>query len=151
MTHIEKQADANRFLEGGMFYPTGRIVAAFPSQADAEDAVRALAARGIGPDAVQSIDALTMHREARENLDQAIPYLTLGAALPVREKQLELAEQGCHFLLIAADTDRDTQTAMQALSQARIRYAVKYNRLTIDNLVRDIPSATGDREAARVL
>lgn len=151
MSRINKQADANRFLEGGLFYPTGHVVAAFPSESDALDAQKALSALGIAGDAVQSISADTMAREARENLDQATPLLSAGASLPVRQKQLHLAQEGCHFLLIEAGTDALTETVTRGLSQARVRYAVKYNRLTIDNLVRDIPSSTPDREPARVL
>lgn len=150
MSQFENQAQANRTLEGGLFYPTGHIVAAFPKEADAQKACEALSRQGFHDDAIVSISAESMAREARKNLDEAKPFLSLGATLPVRQKQLQLADEGCHFLLIEAEDDARQEQAMEALAAVPVRYAVKYNRLVIENLVKDLPSQTPDREAARV-
>ena len=59
-----------------------------------------------------------------------------------------LAREGCHFLLIFAPDDDDQERAMQLLDGLAVRYAVKYHRLIIENLVKDIDSSA-PREAAR--
>lgn len=150
MRHLQQQADANRFMEGGLFYPVGHIVAAFPKADDAKRAERTLIASGVSAAGIVAISAESMAREAQTNLDEALPFLSLGASLPVREKQLALARQGCHFLMIEADSDQEQRRVVAALSTVPVRYAVKYHRLTIENLVHDVPSATADREPARV-
>lgn len=150
MSQFQNQADANRRMEGGLFYPTGHIVAAFPEEKNACEAREALVQEGFGEEAVVAIPPDSMVREARRNLDEARPFLSLGASLPVRQKQLQLAEEGCHFLMIEAGSVERQERIMAVLSKVPVRYAVKYNRLVIENLVKDLPSRTPDREAARV-
>lgn len=149
MEKIQEQKQANKFLEGGIFYPTGHIVTAFASAAQAARARDALLAAGFDDEHVQSIDDLTMAREAEENLDDS-NVLSVGASLPTREKQLELAQEGCHFLLVYAPDDGDDERLMQALSGMEARYAVKYHRLIIENLLVGIADTAPDSEPARV-
>ena len=95
------------------------------------------------------VDAESMAREAEENL-QHVSFLSAGASLPAREKQLELARQDCHFLMIFAPDAEDERRVMELLGGHTVRYAVKYHRLTIENLVKDIHStASEQKEAAR--
>jgi hypothetical protein len=98
-------------------------------------------------DHVVYVDPASMEHEAEENLEQA-SFLSAGASVPARQKQLELAREGCHFLLIFAPDDEDQERAMQLLDGLAVRYAVKYHRLIIENLVKDIDSSA-HREAAR--
>lgn len=149
MQTIHRQAEANKFMEGGVFYPTGYVVAAFPTDADAHKARDALVADGFEPDAVQYVDAATMAREAEENLEHR-GLMAVGASVPVREMQLDLARQGCAFLLICAPQDHEEKRVVDALARAPVRYAVKYKRLIIENLVPEIPSSTSDAKPARV-
>ncbi|MGQ0619831.1 MAG: hypothetical protein ACT4QA_07935 [Panacagrimonas sp.] len=149
MDPIHHQKEANKFFEGGIFYPTGHVITAFPTAEDAGRAQEALGKAGFVGDHVMSIDARTMAREAGENLDSR-GLLSVGASVPTRQKQLELAQQGCHFLLIHAPEDADHERVMRTLSDTPVRYAVKYHRLVIQNLIDGIPNTAPDAEPARV-
>lgn len=149
MQHIHEQKEANKVMEGGMFYPTGYIVAAFPEAEDARTLRDRLVAAGFDDDAVRHVGADEMAREAEDNLEHR-GLMSVGASVPVREKQLELARQGCDFLLIHCPEDAEEARVVKMLGTVPVRYAVKYRRLIIENLVRDVPSSTPDAEPARV-
>lgn len=149
METIQEQSQANKFLEGGIFYPTGHVLLAFANASLAATARTALEQGGVTEEQLLSIDAATMEHEARENLaDHGL--LSVGASLPAREMQLELAEQGCHFLLIYAPGEADHLRAFQCLTGLPVRYAVKYRTLVIENLMGEIPNPAYDSEPARV-
>ena len=148
MDPIQRQEQANNFLEGGIFYPTGHVVIGLPDSTSVDKATQALKNAGFEDQHLLGIDANTMVREATKNL--AAANLSAGSALPTRQKQLELAEEGCHFLVIYAPEDADHERAIMALSGLPVRYAVKYRRLVIENLVENIRSNTADSEPARV-
>lgn len=147
MKAVHEQKEANRFLEGGVFYPTGHILAAFKDSTTAAEAQRALVDGHFPEDHVLAIDSATMVKEAEENLQEA-SFLAAGASVPARQKQLELAQQGCHFLLVFAPDDEDQAMAMRLLGGHAVVYAAKYNRLIIENLVKDIQSSAS-KQAAR--
>jgi hypothetical protein len=147
MHPVHDQKEANKFLEGGVFYPTGHIVVAFENAAAAKKA-QVVLTRGQWPEGhVLYVDAASMADEAEENLQDA-SFLSAGASVPARQKQLELAKAGCHFLLIFAPDTDDQERAMSLLNGHAVVYAAKYNRLIIENLVQDIYSSA-DKEAAR--
>ena len=139
MHPVHNQKEANKVLEGGVFYPTGHIVAAFEDEASAMKAQECLVREHWPEDHVVYVDSAAMEREAEENLGDA-SFLSAGASVPARQKQLELAREGCHFLLIFAPDEEDQDRAMQLLDGLAVRYAVKYHRLIIENLVKDIHS-----------
>jgi hypothetical protein len=147
MHPVHEQKEANKAMEGGVFYPTGHIVAAFDDEGSALKAQECLVREHWPEDHVVYVDPTSMEREAEENLGQA-SFLSAGASVPARQKQLALARDGCHFLLIFAPDDEDQERAMQLLDGLAVRYAVKYHRLIIENLVKDIRSSV-HREAAR--
>lgn len=147
MQPIHEQKEANKFLEGGVFYPTGHILVAFENAAAAKKAQDTLTHGQWPEDHVLAIDAASMVREAEENLQDA-SFLSAGASVPARQKQLELAQTGCHFLLIFAPDTDDQERAMKLLDGHRVVYAAKYNRLIIENLAKDIRSSA-PKQAAR--
>lgn len=149
MEPIQEQKEANRFLEGGIFYPTGHVVTGFDQMEDLKKAHAALSAAGFEDEHLLIIDSATMVREAGENLDQK-GVLSAGSSVPTRQKQLELAEQGFHFLIIYAPEDADHERVISLLHGSQVRYAVKYRRLIIENLIDSIVGAAADKERARV-
>jgi hypothetical protein len=149
MQPIHRQSEANKVMEGGVFYPTGYIVAAFHSGDEARKVRDALIHDGFDAEAIQHVRAADMAREAAENLEQR-GLMAVGASVPVREKQLELARDGCDFLLVCAPEEHEEKRVVAALSRVPVRYAVKYKRLIIENLLPEIPSETSDSEPARV-
>lgn len=149
MDPIHDQKQANKFLEGGIFYPTGHVLAGFATQELASESRDALQRAGFSGEKVLMIDAATMAREARENLASQ-GLLSFGASLPTRQKQLDLAEQGVHFILVHAPGDEDHDRVIQALDGIELRYAVKYHTLIIENLVVDASNTAPNSEPARV-
>lgn len=149
METITEQKQANKFLEGGIFYPTGHVLTGFETAEYAKKARQALSNAGFTDDHLLSISAAEMAREAAKNLDDK-SGLSAGASVPTRQKQLELAEQGCHFLLAYAPGDEDHEKVLVALRGIPVNYAVKYRRLIIENLVPETRTAAVDPAAARV-
>lgn len=149
MDPIHEQKQANKFFEGGIFYPTGHVVTAFATAEMAENARVAMQEAGFADEHLLSIDAASMVREATENLESR-GVMSVGASVPAREMQLELARQGCHFLMIYAPQDADHERVMEILDDLNVRYAVKYHRLIIENLIVGIPHSAADSEPARV-
>lgn len=149
MDPIHAQTDANKFLEGGIFYPTGHVVTAFESADTAAQAREALSQAGFRNEHLLAIDADTMAREAAKNLDDK-SMLSAGASVPTRQKQLELAEAGCHFLVVYAPDDEDHERALKALAGLPLKYAVKYRRLIIENLIELASTTSATPQPARV-
>lgn len=149
MTRMDHQAEANQKSEAGMFYPTGYIVSGFADSDTAHKAQQQLRKRGFGEADVKYVAASEMKREAGKNLENPSFFASTGASMPTRQKQLELANEGYEFVMIYAPEDEDEQRAIQALSTVAARYAVKYKRLIIENLMPQIPGTSGG-EAPRV-
>lgn len=146
---IQEQSQANKFIEGGIFYPTGHVLIAVADAALAARALSALQQAGFLPPQLLAIDAGTMEREAGDNLANH-GILSVGASLPAREMQLNLAREGCHFLLIHAPEEEDHLRAVHSLTGLPVRYAVKYRTLVIENLINDVPHPAHDSEPVRV-
>ncbi|MES2684386.1 MAG: hypothetical protein V4650_12785 [Pseudomonadota bacterium] len=149
MGKLTEQSDENKGSEGGMFYPRGFIVAAFDSPELEQQAEQALRDAGFPAADVTRVAAADMARQAGENLENPSIFAALGSTVSIRQKQYELAREGCEFLLIKAEEDAQETAAIEALSKSPIRYAVKYRMLVIENMLPKIPSATPDPEPAR--
>lgn len=143
MSAMSHQAEANQKSEAGIFYPTGYIVSAFADRTAAEKARAGLQAQGFGEADLKYVPAAEMARAARQNLENPSFFASVGSSLPTRQKQLELAQQGCEFLLIHAPEPEDEERVLRALSDVPTRYAVKYKRLIIENMLQHIPMAGG--------
>jgi hypothetical protein len=141
MGKLTHQADANQRSEAGMFYPTGYIVAGFESSTSAREAQRRLQQQGFGSDDVTLVAARQMAQEAEKNLESPSLFASMGSSLPVRQKQLELAQNGWDFLLIHAAQHDEEEHAVQALTGTGVRYAIKYRPLIIENLMPNIPTS----------
>lgn len=149
MSQLLEQSDKNAESEGGMFYPTGYLVMAFDAAADAGRARDALAMAGFPPGELTLVAPEEMRRQAAENLEHPTLLAALGSTVAIRQKQLDLAEEGCSFLLVPAAGDAEEARAVEALDAVPVRYAVKYRRLVIENLLPKLSRAQPDPEPAR--
>lgn len=150
MSELKRQEDANQISEAGMFYPTGYIVVGFADSATAQDAQAGLQRQGFGSGELKYVPAAEMAREATKNLENPSLFASTGASMPTRQKQLELARDGYDFVLIHAPENDDEKRALRALAATPPRYAVKYKRLIIENLMQDIPTPSSQHQASRV-
>jgi len=140
---------ASSVMESGLFYPVGYIVAGLPKQQDARQVYQKLLAQGSPQDECILLSAAAMVEAAAEDLDSGGVMSAFGSTAQVREKQLQVAREGCHFLMIKVASDADKERVLGELGQVPVRYAVLYHRLAIEDLIAHIPSATADCEPAR--
>jgi hypothetical protein len=145
----EDIAHGQKLLEGHMFYPTGYLVAALPGREVAEHARNAVIGGGSEEKDCLVMAAAEVADAAADELEAQGVIAALGSSAQVRQRQLELAEEGCAFLMIKAPTDEIRAHVLNSLSHFPVRYAVHYHSLTIEDLIPLIPSATPDHEAAR--
>ncbi|MEC9408719.1 MAG: hypothetical protein ABF271_15110 [Abyssibacter sp.] len=149
MSKLSEQSAGNQRMEAGMFYPTGYMVVGFDHTGDASAAHDYLRNAGFEPDDITIVPAEQMRREAEANLSNPGLFASIGASLPVREKQLDLARRGCEFVLVNAPTDHAETRAKKALAQLPVRYAVKYRHLVIEDMRNQIESTQPHSDAAR--
>jgi len=136
-------------IEGGLFYPVGFIVAGLPEQQDARQVYQKMLAQGLPQNECVLVSAAAMVEAAGTDLDTGGAIAAFGSTAQVREKQLQLAREGCHFLMVKVVSEADKERVLSELGRVTVRYAVLYHRLAIENLIGHIPSAAADGEPAR--
>lgn len=120
---------------GGMFYPTGYIVAAFPGADKARAAQQALRKTGIAEDDCRLVDGATYASMARQELAQNTGFLAnLGRTHDIVRRSLDAAENGAAFLLIRAERNEDAVRTMEAIRQVPRSVAYRYHSLAIEEL-----------------
>ena len=149
MSKLSEQSTGNQRSEAGMFYPTGYLVVGFDHEGDATAAHDYLSNAGFQADDLTIVPAEQMREAAEENLRKPGLFASIGASLPVREKQLELARRGCEFILVNAPSDAAEARARQALAHLPVRYAVKYRHLVIEDMRSQNVSTQPHSDAAR--
>ena len=118
----------------GVFSPTGHVVIAFDSDADARKARQALISGGIGADEIsvyRSDEVLSQIEETRKT-DNKI--FQLGQEEEKVKRFTELANQGSGFLVVFAPSDDDSKRVMDLVHPLKPKFAEKYNRLTLEEL-----------------
>lgn len=120
---------------GGMFYPTGSIVVAFPGEDQAKAAQQALAQGGVPAEDCRLIEGRTYASMARKELAENTGFLArLGKTDDIVRRSLEAAEQGAAFLLIHAPKDEDAARAMDTIGRVPRQFAYRYHSLAIEEL-----------------
>jgi hypothetical protein len=141
-----KQA-THKYVEGGLFYPTGYIVAAFPDASEALQVQRDLVTGGYDAehDCVYSAPE-TVADEAEDDVHHKGGLRVLfGHSLHTRDTHLALAHEGCHFLTIHASTQAEEQRVIRVMSRVPVRHAIKYHLFVVEDITNKIASAV--REA----
>lgn len=119
----------------GQFYPTGHILAMFPSENAAREAAKALADGGIHEDEVSWITPEQMlSKVVRTVGDSGVVLPSAGTEADTVRRYAQLASQGHHALLIHAPDTDDNDPVMRALRQHQVSHAQKYRMLVIEDL-----------------
>jgi hypothetical protein len=129
------KAGKAKFAESfGVFSPTGHIVMAFPSDADATKAAKALLDGGFKNEHVTQYSSSDVMAEFKKSEDQAASPLQIGQDVVKAEEFLALAEEGCGFLVVHAPKGEQSKRAITIVKPYGLKFAEKYNHLTIEEL-----------------
>ncbi len=148
-THAPHASRSRQLLEGGLFYPTGYIVAGLPDAEQAQSLCELFRSSGYDEDECLVVPAEQMERACADNVSHQGFISALGSSAQVRQRQLQLAREGCQFLMVDAASEAEKQRVMRVLSRVPVRYAVHYHRFVIEDLIQLLPSATEDSAHAR--
>lgn len=120
---------------GGIFYPRGYFVAAFPKREDARRVRRNLLAGGYERHDCMLFGAKEIARMARRNLEEHRGFLArLGRSDEILGAQLEAAERGHAFLVIYAPDDLEAKRAMNVVRRVPFDFVHHYHRLAVQIL-----------------
>jgi hypothetical protein len=131
---MAKAARAKFPTSFGVFSPTGHIVMAFTDDAAAEKARAALLAGGFGEDEVTHHSRDQVISEAEKSKEQEASPLQIGQDVAKIEEYLALAKGGSGFLVVHAPEEEPTKWAMDIVKPFGLKFAEKYNRLTLEEL-----------------
>jgi hypothetical protein len=131
---MEKMTKAEMPTSFGVFSPTGHVVIAFDSDADARKARQTLVSGGVGVDeiTVYRSDEVLSQIEGSRKTDNKV--FQMGQEEEKVKRYAELANQGCGFLVVYAPSDEDSKRVMDLVHPLKPKFAEKYNRLTLEEL-----------------
>lgn len=118
----------------GVFSPTGHVVMAFATDGEAERARLLLVKNGFAEDDVTHYDRDEVMAELRKSEGQSASPVQIGQEVAKVDEYLVLAKQGCGFLVLYAPEDEAAKRAAVIVKPLGLKFAEKYNRLTIEEL-----------------
>jgi hypothetical protein len=118
----------------GVFSPTGHVVMAFVSDDRAARARKALLAGGFSEDDVTPFSSHEIIEECEESNEQVSNPVQIGQDVAKVAEYLALAKAGCGFLVVHAPEDARSKEAIAIVLPFGLKFAEKYNRLTLEEL-----------------
>lgn len=118
----------------GVFSPTGHVVMAFVNDDNARKARGALLAGGFSESDVTHYTKDAVITECEKSSEQAANPVQIGQDVTKIAEYLALAKKGCGFLVVHAPEDDRTKLAIAIVHPYALKFAEKYNRLTLEEL-----------------
>lgn len=131
---MKKLGKANFPRSFGVFSPTGYVVMAFATDAASEKARQLLLQSGFSEKDVTQYNNDEVMGELDRSEEHAEDPTQMGQEVAKVEEYLELAKQGAGFLVVHAPKDEDAKRAVRLVKQFDLKFAEKYNRLTMEEL-----------------
>ena len=131
MTKVTKPNFPRSF---GVFSPTGHVVMAFGTDADAEKAREALLKSGFKEEDVTHYSRNEVLKEFENSEEHSTNPLQIGQEEAKVDEYLELAKRGSGFLVLHAPEDEVAKRAVRIAKPFNLKFAEKYNRLTLEEL-----------------
>lgn len=120
---------------GGIFYPVGYLVAAFPDEEKAQRVKQDLMTGGYDDEDVRLSTCAEVAAAAERNLAENTGFLArLAWSDDAVKIHLEKARQGAAFLLIYAPGDTETARAMNVVRRVPFEFVHRYHRLAIEEV-----------------
>jgi len=118
----------------GVFSPTGHVVMVFASDGDAERARQLLINSGFTQEDVTHYSRDEVMAELEKSEEQSANPVQIGQEVAKVDEYLGLAKQGSGFLVLHAPEDDAAKRAVSLVKPLGLKFAEKYNRLTIEEL-----------------
>jgi hypothetical protein len=131
---MSKDTKASFPTSFGVFSPTGHVVMAFATDGEAERAMQLLVKDGFAQDDVTHYSKDEVMAELQKSEKQSESPLQIGQEVAKVDRYLALAKQGCGFLVLHVPEDDAAKRAVAIVKPLGLKFAEKYNRLTIEEL-----------------
>jgi hypothetical protein len=118
----------------GVFSPTGHVVMAFVNEKNTENARQALLDGGFSETDITRYNKEDVIRECEKSNEQAGNPVQIGQEVAKIAEYTALAKEGCGFLVVYAPEDAQTKQALAIVHPHGLKFAEKYNRLTLEEL-----------------
>jgi hypothetical protein len=118
----------------GVFSPTGYVVMAFTNDGNAERARQALLENGFSVEDVTHYGNKEVTAEFEKSEQHATDPVQIGQDVAKVDQYLALAKEGSGFLVVHAPEDETAKSAVEIVRPFGLKFAEKYNRLTIEEL-----------------
>ena len=107
---------------------------AFATDDDAERARQLLITSGFAQEDVTHYDKDEVMAELEKSEEQSESPVQIGQEVAKVDEYLELAKEGCGFLVLHAPKDEVAKRAVAIVKPLGLKFAEKYNRLTMEEL-----------------
>ena len=118
----------------GVFSPTGHVVMALLNDDSAIKARSALFGGGFSENEVTRYTKDEIIRECEKSKEQASNPVQIGQDVAKIAEYLALAKEGCGFLVVHAPENVRSKQAIAIVQPYGLKFAEKYNRLTLEEL-----------------
>ena len=106
----------------------------FDSDVDAERARLSMLDNGFRDEDITRYTGGEVMAELEKSANHSMDPVQIGQDVAKVEQYLALARKGCGFLLLHAPDDEAARSAVEIVHNLGLKFAEKYNRLTIEEL-----------------
>jgi hypothetical protein len=115
----------------GGYSPTGHVVTAFTTNVEAKKARETLLRNGFSEEEVTHYNKNEVLWEFERGEAQALNSSQIGEEVAKFEEYLELAAQGCGFLVVQTPEDDAAERAVRTVMPFGLKFVEKYKRWTL--------------------
>ncbi|WP_343629231.1 hypothetical protein [Roseateles sp.] len=119
----------------GVYKPVDHLVISFPASPEAGQAAAAIAAAGVDPSDIHTLDDQDMLAQVEHDLAQASPLAAIGQEINLLRSHGELARRGYHFLVVKARDDNQAREIAEIARRNHAERAQYYGHFIIEEML----------------
>ena len=131
---MEKATKARFPHSFGVFSPTGFVLMVFPDDGSAEQARQALIEHGFREGDIVHYNKDEVLTELEHSEAHSVDPTQIGQEVDKVDRYVQYARRGAGFLAVHAPKDELSKRAVNIAKPFQLRFAEKYNRLTMEEL-----------------
>jgi hypothetical protein len=139
----ERMTKENVPRSSGVFKPVGHVLLTLDDQAAAEQAESELGKAGFASEDLTRYSDVEMVEQCEHDIRDAGALASMGAEISLSRKRLEMAQQGCWFVVVHTPDDDAAGRVRDVADRLKVRFAQLFGRLTIEELVQTSESPRG--------